>query len=132
MMHSYTCFLSGVCLKNGEGKWTVLSCPHHAKWTIALSGKATCKDPTKLYLLAALAALDDLTVRCNVTLIVDNVSVLGVLEEIAGGLESEDSVKPVSRYALVKQFDRHKVTVAHVPLTADKRWREVLANLRAV
>lgn len=132
MMHSYTCFLSGVCLKNGEGKWTVLSCPHHAKWTIALSGKSTCKDPAKLYLLAALAALDDFTVRCNVTLIVDNVSVLGTLEEIAAGLESEDSVKPVSRYALVKQFSRHSVTVAYQPYDADKRWKEVLANLRAL
>lgn len=132
MIRDYTCFISGVCLKNGEGKWAVLSCPHSAKWTVSLSGSAKCKDVSKLYLLAALAALDDLTVRCSVTLVVDNVHALNILEEVAAGLESEDSVKPVSRYALVKQFERHDISIACVPLTADKRWKEVLANLRAL
>ncbi|NBV51064.1 hypothetical protein EBR78_07595 [bacterium] len=132
MIRDYTCYISGACLKNGEGKWAVLSCPNAAKWTVSLSGSAKCKDVKKLYLLAALAALDDLTVRCSVTLVVDNMQVLNILEEIGTELESEESAKLISKNALIKQFDRHNITLSYIPLDADKRWKEVIATLRAV
>jgi hypothetical protein len=128
-MHSYTSFLAVLCPTTGTGKWTVLNCPHHAKWTVALSGKASCQDPTKLYLLAAIAALDDFTMRCNVTLTVDNVLALDALEAIGSGLRPAVANLSVTE-ALQKQFDRHAVTLVHVPYHADTRWKTALANLK--
>lgn len=128
-MHTYECFVTANCFKSGEGKWAVLSCPDYAKWTVSLSGKTSCTDATKLYLLGVLAALDDLTTRCNVLLKVDSTIALGVLEELSAGLFPETPHNSL-HYALLKQFDRHNLTLDYAPHVSDKRWKTVLMTLR--
>jgi hypothetical protein len=67
--------------------------------------------------------------RCNVTLTVDNVLALDALEAIGSGLRPAVANLSVTE-ALQKQFDRHAVTLVHVPYHADTRWKTALANLK--
>ena len=110
--NSYCIYLAAHCsCATDKGRWASITFPDYDKWTVELGGKSGCKDTRRMYLTAAIAAMDDLTMRSEIGLYVDDYDAFSLLEQIATG-QSPRIGSVALLDALGIQLDRHNVTLA--------------------
>lgn len=126
-MKQYDIYLAASCSCAGKsGYWVADTyCPAE-RWDIQLGGKAHCKDSTRLFFKAAIAALDDLLEKSEVVL---HIPPGRALDLILGLVEGTDSRDQDLWEILAGECDRHKVSVVPILDKKCRKYREAMERL---
>ena len=129
-MKQYDIYLAASCSCAGKsGYWVADTyCPAE-RWDIQLDGKAHCKDSTRLFFKAAIAALDDLLEKSEVVL---HIPPGQALDLILGLVEGTDSRDQDLWEILAGECDRHKVSVVPILDKKCRKYREAMERLTAL